>query len=71
MSTRKPASQNVLPFHTAHWFARERAAKRLEQLLDEHQALTAWLDRFVPGDTQERPLARYDRRLMAAPMRKE
>jgi len=33
MSQQEPTRGNVLPFQTARWLARERAAQRLDSLL--------------------------------------
>ncbi len=44
MSSRAVAPTNVLTFHTVHWYARERAKKRLEQLFDEMRAIQAVLE---------------------------
>jgi hypothetical protein len=52
MSPRTTARLNVLTFHTAHWYARERAKKRVEQLLVEMSAVEAWLELEEEGDAQ-------------------
>jgi hypothetical protein len=44
MARRAIARSNVLRFHTARWYARERAKKRAKQLLDEMAALQVWLE---------------------------
>ncbi len=44
MSGRAVAPCNVLTFHTAHWYARQRAKRRLEQLYDEMTAIQAALE---------------------------
>jgi hypothetical protein len=38
------ARSNVLTFHTAHWYARERAKARLKQLHNEARAIREWLE---------------------------
>ena len=52
MGRRGNAPSNVLPFHTAHWHAREQAKKRLKQLFDEMDAIEAWLEPVEACDTR-------------------
>jgi hypothetical protein len=57
MARRAIARSNVLRFHTARWYARERAKKRAKQLLDEMAALQVWLEPAEEDDVCKPSLA--------------
>jgi hypothetical protein len=63
MAGRQSTSGNILAFHTKHWFARERAAKRIVEIAAEIRQLEAWLQ---PAEKRRAlPKAKTDLRVVS------